>query len=162
MIKCSSCGKEIDEKAVKLTIRGKKYHFCDEFCLRRFHLIRRETYRVFSSVVLNKTFAEIIAIITGLGGIAYTLIDVANRALLMDTFSAIAAIASFIAGVEHLRYLKEHNLRGRAVLFIGIGIMISLATIVSIDRSIPILNYKVSCLANHCLVQWADELYIPN
>jgi len=48
----------------------------------------------------------------------------------MDTVSAIAAIAALVVGIEHLRYLKEHNLLRRAVLFIGIGILISIAVLV--------------------------------
>lgn len=131
MVECSACGKEIDEKAaVKLTVKGRTYHFCDESCLSNFHMIRHQARRILSSVVLNKTFAELVAIGTGIGGIAYTLQGVAYRALVMDTLSAVAAIGAFIVGVEHLRYLREHNLLGKAVLLAGIGITLAVVLIV--------------------------------
>ena len=124
MIKCSECGKEVDEKkAVKLTIDGKRHHF-------HLHHVRNVSQRSLSRVVLNKTFAEFVAIGTGIGGIVYTLQGVAESALVMDAFSAIAAIAALIVGIEHLRYLKEHDLLRRAVLLIGIGILISIVILV--------------------------------
>jgi len=67
---------------------------------------------------------------TGIGGIVYTLRGVTESALVMDTLSAIAAIAAIITGIEHLRYLKEHDLQRRTVLLIGIGIIISIALLV--------------------------------
>jgi hypothetical protein len=131
MSKCSICGKEIDEKtAFKLTMNERTRYFCNESCLSDFPPTRTLSRRILSSVVLNKTSAEIIAIGTGIGGIVYTLQGIANGALLMDTVSAIAAIAALIVGIEHLRYLKEHNLLRRAVLFIGIGILICIAILV--------------------------------
>ena len=127
MVECSVCGREIDERAaIKLTVKGRTYHFCDESCLGNFHIVRRQARRVLSSVVLNKTFAELVAIGTGIGGIAYTLQGVAFRALVMDTLSAVAAIGAFIVGVEHLRYLREHNLLGKTVLLAGIGIILGI------------------------------------
>jgi len=124
LVKCSECGKEIDEKkALRLTINGKKHHF-------HFHHVRNVAQRISSGVVLNKTFAEIVAIGTGIGGIAYTLLGLADRALVMDTLSAIAAIAALIVGIEHLRYLKEHDLLRRAVLLIGTGILMTIALLV--------------------------------
>jgi len=131
MTECSVCGKEIDEKnALKLTMNRKTEYFCHESCLSNFHPIRRLSRRTLSNVVLNKSSAEIVAIGTGMGGIIYTLQGTANSALLMDTISAIAAVAALIVGIEHLRYLKEHNLLSRAVLFIGIGILISIVILV--------------------------------
>ena len=124
LVKCSECGKEVDEKkVVKLTIDGKRHYF-------HLHHVRNVAQRSLSRVVLNKTFAEFVAIGTGIGGIVYTLQGVAESALVMDTFSAIAAIAALIVGIEHLRYLKEHDLLRRAVLLIGIGILISIAILV--------------------------------
>ena len=76
-----------------------------------------------SSIVLNKTFFELLAIVTGIGGIYYTLFEIGNRALLMDTFSVITAIAATIIGVEHLRYVEEHMLVKRAVLMFGVLIL---------------------------------------
>jgi hypothetical protein len=122
--KCSECGKEVDaKKAVQLTIDGKRHYF-------HLHHIRNVAQRNLSRVVLNKTFAEFVAIGTGIGGIIYTLQGVAESALVMDTFSAIAALAALVVGIEHLRYLKEHDGQRRAVLLIGIGIIISIAILV--------------------------------
>ena len=73
---------------------------------------------------------EFVAIGTGIGGIVYTLQGVTESALKLDTLSAIAAIAALITGIEHLRYLKEHDLLRRAVLLIGIGIIVSTAILV--------------------------------
>jgi hypothetical protein len=124
LVKCSECGKDVNEKkSVKLTIDGKRHDF-------HLHHVRNVAQRSLSSVVLNKTSAEFIAIGTGIGGIMYTLQGVAESALVMDTLSAIAAIAALIVGIEHLRYLKEHDLLRRAVLLIGIGILISIAILV--------------------------------
>ncbi len=83
-----------------------------------------------SSVILSKTSAEIVAIGTGLVGIFYTILGFTDRALIMDSFSAIAAIVALIIGIEHLRYLKEHNLMRRAILLLGIGILITMAILV--------------------------------
>ena len=124
MVKCSECGKNVEEKeAVQLTIDGKIQHF---------HLphVKKLTHRVLSKVVLTKTSAEIIAIGTGISGIAFTLQDLAERALVMDTLSAIAAIAAMFVGIEHLRYLKQHNLLRRTVMLIGTGILIVISILV--------------------------------
>jgi len=83
-----------------------------------------------SHIVLSKAFAEIVAIGTGVGGIAYTLLGFTDRALIMDTFSAIAAIAALFVGIEHLRYLKEHDLLRRATLLLGGGILFTIAILV--------------------------------
>ena len=130
MVKCSVCGKEVEEPFVTLTIEGETHHLCSEDCLGDFKPINRLTRRKLSSVVLSKTSGELVAIGTSLGGIAYTLQDIAFRALVMDTLSAIAAIAAFIVGVEHLRYLREHDLMRRAVLLLGIGIIMTIGVIV--------------------------------
>ena len=124
LVECSSCGKEMDEKtATRLTIDGKTHHF-------HLHHVRNVSLRILSSVVLNKTFAELIAIGTGIGGIAYTILEIPDSALMMDTLSAIAAIAALFVGIEHLRYLKEHDLLRRAVLLIGLGILAIIAILV--------------------------------
>lgn len=124
MAKCSACGKEIDEKTgVKLALNGETHHF-------HLHHVRSVSLRILSSVVLNKTFAELLAIGTGLGGIIYTILEIPGNPLVMDTLSAIAAIAALFAGIEHLRYLKEHGLLRRAVLLIAIGILITIAVLV--------------------------------
>jgi len=83
-----------------------------------------------ASVILSKTSAELVAIGTGLGDIFYTILGVTERALIMDLFSAIAAIIAMVIGIEHLRYLKEHNLMRRAILLLGIGILIAISILV--------------------------------
>lgn len=124
MVECPHCGEEVDTKhATKLVIEGKTHYF-------HFHHVKSVTQRVLSHVVLNKTFAEIVAIGTGIGGILYTLLEVTDRALIMDTFSAISAIIALFVGIEHLRYLKEHDLLRRATLLIGVGIIITVAIMV--------------------------------
>jgi hypothetical protein len=81
-------------------------------------------------MVLNKAFFEFLAIVTGIGGVYYTLFEVGNRTLLMDTVSVITAIAAMIIGVEHLRYVEEHMLVKRAVLMTGFLILTLIAIIV--------------------------------
>ena len=97
-----------------------------------FHLyhVRNVAQRSLSSVVLSKTSAESLAILAGIVGIVYTLQSVVEIALVMDTLSAVAAISALFVGIEHLRYLKEHDLQRRAVLLIGISIIVSVAIIV--------------------------------
>jgi YHS domain-containing protein len=130
MAKCNICGREIaDEEAWKLTFRGKTHYFDTEEHLHQFHPVNTLS-RILSSVVLSKTFTELLAIGTGLGGILYTVLDLPDRALVFDTLSTIAAIAALVIGVEHLRYLREHRLLRRAVLLIGIGILITIAIMV--------------------------------
>ncbi len=124
LVKCSDCGKEFDEKeAVKLTIDGKEHYF-------HYNHVKNLTHKTLTKVVFNKTFAELIAIATGLGGIIFTLQDFGNRALFMDTFSGIAAIAAFIVGIEHLKYLKKHNLLERTIPLIGTLFLITLIILV--------------------------------
>jgi len=124
LVKCSECAKEVDvKKAVKLTIGGKSHYF-------HLYHVRNVAQRSLSSVVLSKTSAEFLAILAGIVGIVYTLQSVVEIALVMDTLSAVAAIAALFVGIEHLRYLKEHDLLRRAVLLIGISIIVSVAIIV--------------------------------
>ena len=60
----------------------------------------------------------------------YTLQDLTERALLMDTISLISALAAMLIGIEHLQYLRKHNLLRRAVRDIGIGILIAITIVV--------------------------------
>ncbi len=60
------------------------------------------------------------AIITGFGGVYYTLFETANRALIMDTFSVAAALLALFIGAEHLRYVEEHDLLKRTVVYISV------------------------------------------
>lgn len=132
MVKDPVWGVELDKETanIKADIRGKTYYFCSESCLSKFHSVGHPTQRTLLSVILSKIFFELVAIGTGIGGIAYTLFEATNRALIMDTLSAMAAIAALIIGVENLRYLKAHNLLKRAVLLVGLGIIISIAILV--------------------------------
>lgn len=127
MVKCHICGKEVDDdKAIKVTVGGKTHYFDTEEHLNQFQPVKSIS-RILSSVVLSKTSAELVAIGTGLAGIFYTISALRTQALLMDTFSALAAIVALVIGIEHLRYLREHNLMRRAVLLFGIGILIIVA-----------------------------------
>ena len=131
MVKCSTCGKGINTKtAIQLTLGKPPLFFCDETCLSQSIQIKTLTRRTLAGVVLNKTFGEFLAIVSGLGGIAFTLQGTAHRALALDTISAITAITAFIIGIEHLRSLREHDLLKKAVLFIGIGVLLSITLLV--------------------------------
>ena len=125
-VKCSFCGKEVEEDEIKfsLTVGGETLNFCGLDCLYKSDPIRGFTHVSLSSLVLNKTFFEILAIITGIGGIYYTLFEMGNRALMMDTFSVVTALTAMIIGIEHLRYVEKHMLVKRAVVMIGLIIVI--------------------------------------
>lgn len=130
MVKCAFCEKEVDEeKSLKLTVGGKTHYFDSEEHMNKFVPIKTMA-QTLVSVILSKTSAELVAIGTGLGGIFYTILGVSDRALVMDLSSAIAAIVALVIGLEHLRYLKEHNLMRRAILLLGIGILVVLAILV--------------------------------
>jgi hypothetical protein len=75
-------------------------------------------------MLFNKTFAEALAIGTGLAGIAFTMQDFTSRALFMDTLSFIAAVSAMLMGLNHIRYLKKHFLIKKMVLCVGIGVLI--------------------------------------
>ncbi len=137
MPKCDHCVKKIDEDAdsVRATIRGKMYYFCGESCLSNFLSKRNHIQKNLLSVVLSKTFFELVAIGTGISGVAYTLQKWSSRALAMDTLSAIAAMAAFIIGVESLRLLKTYRLLKRGVLLAMSGIIISIV--------IPTLHFEL-------------------
>ena len=94
------------------------------------HTLHVYTLRNLLRAVLRKTFFELVAMGTGVCGIAYTLQEVSTRALVMHTLSVIAAITALIIGVENLRFSKTHNLPKRAMLSTGLGIIISIAILV--------------------------------
>lgn len=124
MVDCSHCGKEVDkENACKLVIEGKTHYFHP-------HHVRSVTQSILSRVVLTKTFAEVVAIGTGIGGIIYTILEFADRALVMDTISAIAALTALFVGIEHLQYVKEHNLLRRTTLLLGVGTLITITILI--------------------------------
>ena len=130
MVKCHVCGKEVDDnKALKVTLGGRTHYFDSEEHLNQFQPVKSLS-RSLSSIVLSKTSAELIAIVTGLAGVFYTIQALPTQALLMDTISALAAIGALVIGIEHLKYLREHNLMRRAILLVGIGILLFIAIIV--------------------------------
>jgi hypothetical protein len=110
----------VEEEDVKfrLTVGGETLSF--------YSRAREFRHISLSSLILNKTVFEFLAIVTGLGGVYYTLFEAGSNALMMDTISVMAAIAAMIVGVEHLRYVEEHRLVGRAVLLLGTIILLSI------------------------------------
>lgn len=124
-VKCAFCGKEVEEDDVKFRINlaGETLNFCSLSCLYESGPLESFRHMSLSSVVLNKTVFEMFAIFTGLGGVYYTLFDVGNSALIMDTISVIAAIAAMIIGVEHLRFAEQHTLVRRIILLVGMIIL---------------------------------------
>jgi hypothetical protein len=126
-VKCAFCDKMVEEEDVKfrLTVGGETLNLCSLDCLYKSEPIEEFRRISLSSLVLNKTVFELLAIFTGLGGVYYTLFEAASNALIMDTISVMAAIAAMIVGVEHLRYVEEHRLVGRAVLLLGAIILLS-------------------------------------
>jgi len=128
MSKCEYCVKEIGKNtdSIIVTISGKTYHLCCESCLNSFLSKRNHVQKNLLSVVLSKTFFELVAIGTGISGVAYTLQNVSSRALAMDTLSAIAAVAAFVIGMGSLRLLETYSLLKRGVLLAVLGIIISI------------------------------------
>ena len=104
-------------------IEGKTHYFHP-------HHVGSVTQSILSRVVLTKTFAEVVAIGTGIGGIIYTILEFADRALVMDTISAIAALTALFVGIEHLQYVKEHNLLRRTTLLLGVGTLITITILI--------------------------------
>jgi len=127
-VKCAFCGRMVEEEDVKfrLTVGGETLSFCSLDCLSKSEPIEEFRHISLSSLVLNKTVFEFLAFVTGLGGVYYTLFEASSNALMMDTISVMAAIAAMIVGVEHLRYVEEHRLVGRAVLLLGSIILLSI------------------------------------
>jgi hypothetical protein len=127
-VTCDFCGMKVEEEGVKfkLSIGDRVFNFCTLSCLYNSEPLEDLKHRSLSSLILNKTFFEVLAIITGLGGVYFTLFEAGKSALIMDTVSVIAAIAAMIIGVEHLRYVEEHDLLRRAVLFVGLVGLISI------------------------------------
>ena len=113
-----------------MKIEGKTYHYCSHEHLSTSETVRRLTQGSLSNIVLNKTFFEVFALVTGLGGVYYTLWPTGPRALLMDTVSVIAAFAALAIGVEHLRYVEEHRLLRRAITFLSMIVLLAIALVV--------------------------------
>ena len=132
MVQCLVCGKEIDpeEADYSLSMGGKTYYYCGMDCLYKSEPLEKLRHQNISALVLNKSFFEVLALITGLGGVYYTLTNITGTALLMDTFSVASAIAAIMIGVDHLKYVKDHNLVHRMVVLSSIIIILSFILIV--------------------------------
>ena len=132
MVACDVCGQEIleDHDDFIITVEGKTHHYCSHEHLSTSETVRGLTQGSLSSLVLNKTLFEVFALVTGLGGVYYTLWPTEPRALLMDTVSVISAFAALAIGVEHLRYVEEHRLLGRAITFLSMIVLLAIALVV--------------------------------
>jgi len=126
MVKCAACGKEVEEdhEVYEVSFGDRTFHFCSLSCLSESEPVTDIKHMHLSGVVLNKTVYELFAIITGLGGVYYTLFEAGDNALIMDTVSVIAAITAMIIGIEHLRYVENHQLVKRGVLIIGLLMLV--------------------------------------
>jgi hypothetical protein len=131
-VKCAFCGKMVEEKDVKftMTVGDETLSFCTTDCIYKSEPIEAFRHISLSSLVLNKTVFEFLAIVTGLGGVYYTLFEAGSNALMLDTISVMAAIAAMIIGVEHISYVEEHRLIGRAIFLLGAIILLSVVLFV--------------------------------
>lgn len=117
---CSICGKELSDQLIKVEKHGIVNLYCCQNCLYESPEMEKYKHRRLSEIVLNKTVFEILAIITGIGGVYYTLFETSNRALIMDTISVVTALLALFIGMEHLQYVEEHNLLQRAIVFLSL------------------------------------------
>lgn len=117
---CNICGKELADGSISIEKDGVTHFYCCTNCLYDSPELENYKHRSLSEIVLNKTLFEVLAIITGFGGVYYTLFETANRALILDTLSVATALLALFIGVEHLRYVEEHDLLKRAVMFLSI------------------------------------------
>ena len=126
MSQCAVCGNIIDSNSpdYNLTVNGETYFVCSSDCLFKSEPMIDFKHLSLSTLVLNKTLFEILAIITGFSGVYFTVYETGFMALLMDTVSVIFALAAMVIGIEHLRYVEEHQLVKKAVLIIGIAIIL--------------------------------------
>ena len=125
MSQCSVCRTIIDPNSptYSLTVNNETYNVCSSDCLYNSEPLIDFKHLTLSTLVLNKTLFEILAIITGFSGVYFTVYEIGFMALLMDTVSVIFALAAMVIGIEHLRYVEEHQLMKKAVIVIGITIM---------------------------------------
>ena len=108
----------------------KTYYYCGLDCLYKAEPLEKIRHRNISTLVLNKSLFEVVVLITGLGGVYYTLIDSASSALLMSTLSMVSALAATMIDIDHLKYVREHNLAHRAVVFSSLVVMLSFILVV--------------------------------
>ncbi len=123
---CSVCGRELSNEVINLEKDGLIHGFCCLDCLYESKEFEKFKHRNLSELVLNKTFFEVLAIITGLGGVYYTIFEASiwrfhDAALIFDTVSVATGLLALFIGIEHLRYVEEHGLVKKAVLFFSIA-----------------------------------------
>ena len=117
---CIICGKELTDHSITMIKNGVANAYCCPKCFYESTELEEYKHRSLSEIVLNKTLFEVLAIITGFGGVYYTLFETANRALVLDTFSVAMSLLALFIGIEHIRYVEEHNLLKRAIVFLSI------------------------------------------
>ena len=117
---CNVCGEKLTSESIKIDKDGKTHTYCCMQCLYDGPELEKYKHKSLSEIVLNKTFFEVLAILTGFGGVYYTIFATAERALFLDTISVVTALLALFIGVEHLRYVEEHNLLKRAIIFLSI------------------------------------------
>ena len=131
MSTCTLCGNTLSEdESIVIERNGLTQKYCCPNCLFESNTFEKYKHRSLSSLVLNKTLFEILAIMTGFGGVYYTIFNIAKRALIMDTISVVTALSALFIGIEHLRYVEEHNLLRRVLVFLSILTLASFTIIV--------------------------------
>ena len=86
--------------------------------------------RLLHVTLLNKTFAEMIAIGAGFGGIIYTIRELTLRAIFLDAISFTAALIALLMGMGHIRFLQRRHLLSRIILSVAIGVIVTMALVV--------------------------------
>jgi hypothetical protein len=132
---CSCCNKELSDNFIKIETDGITNNYCCKDCLYQSPELANYKHRSLSSIILNKTLFEVLALITGLGGVYYTIFETVNiewhnMALTLDTISVATALLALFIGIEHLKYVEEHNLLKRAIIFLSIVIITGFAMLV--------------------------------
>jgi hypothetical protein len=121
---CNACKKELTDQKITVEKNRASSEYCSLNCLHQDTESMNFKHRNLSEIVLNKTLFEVLALITGLGGVYYTIYDSIssyhNAALVLDTISVTTALLALFIGVEHLRYVEEHQLVKRGVIFLSI------------------------------------------
>jgi hypothetical protein len=121
---CSSCEKDLKDQKITVEKNGASTVYCSPICLYQDTENNNFKHRNLSEIVLNKTLFEVLALITGLGGVYYTIYDSIsgfhNAALVLDTVSVATALIALFIGIEHLRYVEEHQLVKRGVISLSI------------------------------------------
>ena len=141
MVQCSECETEIEESsAIKVNIDGREHYFhihhvrhtslTEDSTIRNTKKLYTIPRQILVATIFNKTFAEVIAIGAGLGGILYTMRDLTLRALFLDTTSFTAAIFALLMGIGHIQFLRRKFLLTRIIILVAIVVMIIIALVV--------------------------------